>query len=211
MDPLVQHTVSVYDNEADRVGFRNASQDTVIWTLGQCRLNDDPSIEPSYLVFTHDPDFINEMCIDYTAITFPCWELQNSGGLNMELAPDEGIILRKGFDVMGTGCETFRFKVIENGINIDSIDIEYCTSLGIEEQQVWEVQVYPNPAQDKIAFSSEAKEIQLFDLWGSRLKYADLLESHTEMSITDLVNGVYIVQFQTSDGRFIRQSLVVQK
>ncbi len=71
--------------------------------------------------------------------------------------------------------------------------------------------MYLNPAQDKIAVRSEAQEVQIFDLWGKKVIQVEMLVANEEISITELSNGVYIVQLQTSDGDLVRQSLVVQK
>jgi hypothetical protein len=67
--------------------------------------------------------------------------------------------------------------------------------------------MYPNPAQDKVAFtfaSANANDrIMVLNMLGEVVEQATLTEGAytTSISVADLPAGIYLVQYRASDGR----------
>ncbi len=201
VDPSVLQTTIVPPSEVEGgvVGFRNVSQATLTWRLGFCRLNDHPNMEPGYIIYSHDTEWLNEFGIEYSSMNLPCWDM-TSTALDMELEPGEGILLRHGFDFTGDGCETFRFKVIQDGAYIDSIDVEYCReTLDLDELSNQEELVYPNPASAEITVKEGTEYVQIFSALGVLVKEVKLDASQKK----GLLINLEIISLQPHFGEIV--------
>lgn len=208
---LQQTFVPAFSGEGAVIGFRNVSQDTLYWRFGQCRLNDDPNIEPEYIVYSHDTDWLNEFGIQYGSITLPCWDMYDNGALTMDLEPGEGFLIRKGFAVSGDGCETFRFKVIQDSVYIDSIDVEYChDALDLVNLSSDEMLMYPNPTSVKITVNNQIQAVQIFNAVGVLVKEVRLEQSQEQVNVADLADGTYILRLKDAQGQEYLENLIIQ-
>ncbi|RFN59922.1 T9SS type A sorting domain-containing protein [Marixanthomonas ophiurae] len=84
-----------------------------------------------------------------------------------------------------------------NNIILDLVGMEV---LGVNEELLSQVSVYPNPATDVINLnvpsSVELQNVSIFDVLGKEVKRA----SASQVSIADLSAGVYILKAETSAG-----------
>lgn len=65
-----------------------------------------------------------------------------------------------------------------------------------------QIVIYPNPTQDILIISGiEAQELHVFDLQGRMLK----TENGTQVNVSTLPNGTYLLQVGTQVVRFIKQ------
>jgi Secretion system C-terminal sorting domain len=79
----------------------------------------------------------------------------------------------------------------------------------------WEIQAYPNPANDRLIVESNTLptdnvDIQLFDLTGRLLVKKNIFES-AEIDLSDFNSGVYLLTAINSNGQTITQKIVVLK
>lgn len=85
----------------------------------------------------------------------------------------------------------------DNNIILDLVGMEV---LGVNEELLSQVSVYPNPATDVINLnvpsSVELQNVSIFDVLGKEVKRA----STSQVSIADLSAGVYILKAETSAG-----------
>ncbi|MDD3702416.1 MAG: serine hydrolase [Bacteroidales bacterium] len=121
-----------------------------------------------------------------------------------------------------TGDILIRFRARygnSNNLYLDNIFVG--SSVGLAESSsklLSDIQIYPNPTTDKIQISvgqttfSEIQVIQveLFDLYGKlmeryTIKMADFRNNRTEMDLSKLSSGTYLIHIRTSD------QLVVKK
>jgi len=89
--------------------------------------------------------------------------------------------------IFNTGAN-YKFNVSENRISTN-------TMVATEEQPPYPfaVDVYPNPASDKLLLSApkEIGSVSLFDFYGNKLKNYHELNSDNSLDVSDLPSGVY--------------------
>jgi hypothetical protein len=96
------------------------------------------------------------------------------------------------------------YAVGNNGSIIKNIN-----TIGIEETQIEELNIYPNPTSGIINVPVKVNsKINFFDAKGNLVKSFDFInEEVTKLNIADLAEGTYIVQYiqnkNTSYGRII--------
>lgn len=73
---------------------------------------------------------------------------------------------------------------------IDSAFVDE-TPLGINEIKSKNLKIYPNPAQNKLFFTSEFKRVSVFNLNGNELKSFEKVRS---IDVTDLPRGTYLIK-----------------
>ena len=79
-------------------------------------------------------------------------------------------------------------------------------NLGINEQNKSQLTIYPNPVTDKIFINSDKKinQIKVFSIDGKEL----IKTSNSEISLSHLIKGIYIIQIQTKDGKITEQKII---
>lgn len=72
----------------------------------------------------------------------------------------------------------------------------------VEDVQSSNIVVYPNPTQDVLMIQGiEAQPLRVYDLQGRMLKN----ENGTQVQVTDLLEGTYLLQIGTQVVRFIKK------
>ncbi len=81
-----------------------------------------------------------------------------------------------------------------------------CASLSIDQPVIKTdkpLVIAPNPAKDKIQFSIEAKQVQVYDLNG-KLIQSSIINSQ-ELNISHLKTGTYLLKVQTKQGTYTQK------
>jgi hypothetical protein len=78
------------------------------------------------------------------------------------------------------------------------------STIGIAEHVENSLQLFPNPAEDKINFS-EPVLAELFDLSGNLIMKEEMCSL---LNIEMIAPGIYFLNLQTSDGNFVRRKLI---
>jgi hypothetical protein len=85
----------------------------------------------------------------------------------------------------------------------------YTTGTSVNELEAEQnlVRVYPNPVRsgESVSFSTEVKQVDVFDLSGRRIMSSD----NSVLNTAGMNRGVYFVRIQTLDGRIQTQKLIV--
>jgi hypothetical protein len=78
--------------------------------------------------------------------------------------------------------------------------------VGINEiENAEQIKVYPNPVSEKVFLEIKNKaEITLFDVYGREI----LKTQQKELNVSDLPDGIYFLQLQTSDGMLTKKVVV---
>jgi hypothetical protein len=89
--------------------------------------------------------------------------------------------------------------------------IHPCSSVGITEQAYNQLQLYPNPATDRLTIASTRglEMIEIIDLVGRVVLRVSEPQSST-ISVSDLIRGVHMVKVQTLDGNNYHASFYKQ-
>jgi hypothetical protein len=85
-----------------------------------------------------------------------------------------------------------------------------CSTLGVIENNLDQVNVYPNPASDNFSISGlqNPAEIAIFDVLGKRV-LAQQISGVNPVNVTDLKAGLYLLRIM-SQGQQITQKLIIQ-
>lgn len=114
-----------------------------------------------------------------------------------------------------SGIDSTKVKLESNGGNLEiSIVFKNGVISEIEEQQITELNVYPNPATTKFFIDGfgiqEFKEISIISLTGKLVLTKNNVHGLDGIDISALQNGIYIVRIKT-EKQTVSKKLVIQK
>jgi len=75
--------------------------------------------------------------------------------------------------------------------------------LGVEENAIDKIRVYPNPTKDQLYFKglSEPFEVSVYDIVGKSI-LDETLDANTSLDVSKLQSGIYILKFKDYDSTF---------
>ena len=124
-----------------------------------------------------------------TNLTFnECYTLQNVNGGNESYTVTDGMgqIILQG---TVSGVDDFANFTTGN---------EYWT-VGIDDQEISSISVYPSPAKDKLYVKGEYDYLRIVDLLGKEVLYSKYAEF---INVSSLNNGLYLLEIISSDKRY---------
>jgi hypothetical protein len=140
-----------------------------------------------------DPNFIGQ-CFPSGGMPTNPWTTPNTAEL--ESTVNGSIVV----DVhpSGAGCAHYRYYVMNGSIAVDSLDIEICSTLSVEEpeQEPVGMTAYPNPANNTLNISTTGLEgtfdLRITDVLG-KVVYSEEVGSLKKIDVSNFKNGVYLV------------------
>lgn len=112
----------------------------------------------------------------------------------------------------GAGCASYRYYISVDSVSyIDSVDLQVCNTLGLNDLKSTEAMVAPNPANTSFVVSGPdgtAGVLEILDAAGNAVRKERILLPGT-IDASTLVNGTYHLRIVLDDTRVIRQQLVV--
>jgi hypothetical protein len=98
----------------------------------------------------------------------------------------------------------------ENNLNRDSFNFK-------EKSVASDVKIYPNPCkEDKVTIefnNQEISEIRLTNIIGKEvlLKQFQFFENKKQIELTEIPNGIYLMQIKTTEGEFVVKKLMITR
>lgn len=157
---------------------------------------------------------------------FFCWGLAGQIGNCYEATPD--IIFDGGMAVVangasailstyvtspGAGCAEYRYYISTDSVNyIDSVDMQVCNVLDLEDLQTIDFTMAPNPAQSTVAINSSdfsTGSLQIIDQTGRVIRAEEIVMPYM-LSVDALENGTYFLRISIDEDRILQQKLVVR-
>jgi len=90
------------------------------------------------------------------------------------------------------------------GYGIPDLDLARQNALSISQNNITEVEVYPNPAKStlwvKLPGGMQNANVQIFTILGKKIVEAKNISSHEKIDLTILSTGVYLVKISSSIG-----------
>lgn len=97
--------------------------------------------------------------------------------------------------------------------NTDCYSIYSPCPVGVDDVELSEAAIYPNPSSSMITVSCNAlNEVLIYDILGNILKdiRVSSISSNIAVDVNNLTNGVYLVKFITGEGESIVRKMVVK-
>lgn len=155
----------------------------------------------------------------------PTFTITAMAGANGAITPQGDVQVVQGADQTFTMTPNFGARIVK--VLVDGIDIgpveEYTftnvnrdhtiyvsfSGMGVEEAEVLNVNVYPNPAKDMVYVEGEGIEtVALYDMLGNCLRIMDY-NLVKELNVSGVTQGTYVLMLTTQDGRVGYKKLVV--
>ena len=151
-----------------------------------------------------------------------------SAGGNGSITPEGEVMVNPGEDktfaiIPNSGCRVS--KVLVDGVDVGPVESYTFRSvnanhsiraqfsgLGVDDNAVHELKVYPNPANDFIDVEgAEMKEIVIYDLLGIQRGHKDVNDNHVRIDTSSLDSGTYILKVTCQDGKIGHLRFVVAR
>ena len=109
-------------------------------------------------------------------------------------------------DYAGNGGFYIAFIYTSSDQAASSWEIDYVKVWGkftaaVNENEMAGVSLYPNPAREKVSFNLENDaQVNVYDMTGRMVSTTDCMAGEAQINVSELVNGVYFVNFRFADG-----------
>jgi hypothetical protein len=142
--------------------------------------------------------FIKDSVTTYTKMVVPF-------NYSSPLAPDSALIL------IASSANAFA-PVPGSTLYVDDFELGFETGLNEKENNLNNVSVYPNPANDMLTVKTEEKAftVSMFDLQGRNIYTAASGRSQCEIHTSDLQAGIYMLEIRSERGA-AHQKVVIAK
>jgi hypothetical protein len=89
-------------------------------------------------------------------------------------------------------------------------DVVITSTTGIEENEMSNISIYPNPAQNVVNISSDVnmKTVRIVNYTGQVVYNENAFSNSLSINISNLAKGIYVIQFETASG-WSGQKLVI--
>lgn len=114
------------------------------------------------------------------------------------------------------GCASYRYFVIDPAdTKLDSIDVQFCSTLSVEKQEKLFLSVFPNPAANYINIelsnaNSANLKVQLFNIVGEIVLEREITSGINKFSVATLPNGVYFYSILTNQNVLETKKIVIK-
>lgn len=184
------------------------------WSITRLRI-DEKATWTDYLCWGHSTDPFGGTCYSATTMNFTNWETPvgdavvvldgETGVLQSDIHPDAQV----------EGCVTYRYYIHENGQPFeDSIDIEVCFSLGLNEiKPEFSVSVAPNPASNNITVNTtdvNNATIKMVDVLGNVVLEQNTNSSTTNINVTNFRNGIYFITVDAEGVKPVNRKVIIR-
>jgi Secretion system C-terminal sorting domain len=113
----------------------------------------------------------------------------------------EGLIAQ-GSDVMVGGA------IFTQTTTTTHIATYHCHNVGVKNINAPGINIYPNPATDRITIESSGGTLKILNLTGQVVYNTTLSSNKQTISIKDLLPGVYLIQLLTDSGLVIHKEMI---
>lgn len=105
------------------------------------------------------------------------------------------------------GCGLYRYYIInEDAERLDSVDINFCSTLSLPVVQDDVISVYPNPSQGELSINlpnvNSTATAELYSLQGERVMSV-VVQDESPINLSHLENGFYVLALKDSYGTLI--------
>ena len=123
--------------------------------------------------------------------------------------------LQVDVDVQSAGTGVYRYIIMDGSTKVDSIDVQFSSSLSIQDQteEPLGMTAYPNPANNYLTIATTGTDgncfVRITDVLG-KVVYSDDMGITKKIDVSEFKNGVYLVTV-TEKGQLVQTRRIVVK
>lgn len=160
----------------------------------------------------------NGNVIASTGLTNPVsGRIYSEGGMFLGHITTGGSSGWNAFSIMGyysSNTLTGKIELDQNGCGNSSVNLTRNITK-IDEINLSEISLYPNPAFDIVTLQVDKKSnadliLNIYNVMGSLVKTETLKQNQQQINVSDLINGIYLVEIKSEDFRS-EQKLIIQR
>lgn len=144
------------------------------------------------------------LCLADECYTFAIYDAYNdgmsycdSGSLTL-LGPNSEILVSLNKQQGATFGASYSKYFCLNNLSVDALQNE--------------LSLYPNPTSGKLNWNSEmVQSVSVFNIHGQKVSYKIMKQNEQFIDLSDLVDGIYIVEFDYSNGSKVQRKIVIDK
>ena len=191
--------------------FLNLTQTAQNWTISRRKIGVDASWS-DYLFFVETNDPFGGVVIDHSTMDTNLWlatastEIPISISGSLDLSPGIHPNSNTG------GCGTYRYYLGTAADPFqDSVDIQVCNTLGTDNLNEIDANIYPNPSSSQLNVEADLIDatIAITDLSGRSL-LVEPFNNETNLNVAELKDGVYFVIIEKQGVSTIKEKIIVQ-
>ncbi len=207
------HEVAVSTPESVDISFDiNNVGASATWRVTRYQV-DVPSGWTDNLCWGHSTDTFGGTCYSSSQMNGNPWTTPTSG--SFVVGEGEYGKLKVSIDPedLAQGSGHYRYYISYNGsLYIDSVDLVFIYTLGVEEAEPVSVSIAPNPASDFI-------QVSMNGVQGAKMKMVDVLgnlviqknvSSSEKIDISSFKSGIYIISFDIPGMKSIMRKVIVK-
>jgi hypothetical protein len=175
-------------------------------TIQRVRINETTGWT-DYLCWGHETDPFG---ICYPSSSANPW----TTGAAVPIADGEAGNLAIHIDAAGeNGCTVYRYVVMDGSTALDSMDINVCKSVSLDEIEPFSVSIAPNPANAYVKVKTSGTEestIKVVDVLGNVVLKETVMGSSKTINTESFRNGVYFVIVESEGQKPINRKVIVR-
>lgn len=130
-------------------------------------------------------------------------QITASSGFNLIWYADEDLTTILPETTVATATTYYAVNSNPNCLSIGRpITVTITPTAGLNDIQLANLNIYPNPATDliNISYPTSIENIEIFDLTGRKILSKTVSEKETQLNISHLNSGIYILNIKTDEG-----------
>ena len=135
-----------------------------------------------------------------------------------EVAKGQWVTISKEFTIPNAVVDqNFSIEILEDEYNgagygnfyVDDFYIEFISVLGIEDFEIGQVAVFPNPTTEQLTVSCpEGSEITIYNSLGVKVKNIKPAQETNTIPVSNLASGIYFVKVKRDNKQTIKKIVV---
>lgn len=132
--------------------------------------------------------------------------------IDIEVPQDDSVWLSLRYEAQSEGCDVYTYYILNNDVRVDSFNIEICKTVGIDELEGLEVELYPNPTDGTVMLhaSQPIVSAHVYDLYGRGVLGNHVIHSSStwELVLKEEA-GTCWVEIELQSGRLVRRKIII--
>ena len=189
------------------IAFLNNTGATQNWIVSRRRIYQVNNWY-DYMTWQHETDPFGGLCISAAAMDVPLFILPGGGNITVNQGERAIVTSYINIDPLIGGCSHYRYYLgTEVDPVIDSVDIDLCYTLGVEEKSVLSFSFHPNPVEDMLMV--DGKKNSTITIYSSALQLIidklTIQPGINQIDLSMLTSGIYFIKEDEHIQRFIKR------